>query len=404
MIQQIIHRFLKRRHFWRYATFGEVAELYASRMMTMFAFRFVMAFGSVYLYKLGYSVAEIALFWALYYGIKTVAVPVAAVVVAQIGPKHGLFIANLLFAAGLACLMAAPTFGVSVIILWCFIQGGAGTLNNLCYMIDFSKVKHNNHAGKEIGFMNIVEKIAAGTSPLVGGVVASLFGPTWAFALSISLFILSAIPLFRTAEPVKTHQKISLRGFPWKKTWRSLRANSSLGVDIVASGVAWNLFISVAIFASDGDELYAKIGAFTSISMVVALATSYVFGRLVDRRQGLLLLRSTVVVNSLLHLLRPTVSTPSGIILTNAVNEAAYTGYSLAFTRGEFDLADTPGYRIVYLSLMEIAGNAGATIATLALALFATMYGSISGLTVFYVFAAFVTLLIAAPRFPLYKR
>ena len=138
--------------------------------------------------------------------------------------------------------------------------------------------------------------------------------------------------------------------------------------------------------------------------MVVALATSYVFGRLVDRRQGLLLLRSTVVVNSLLHLLRPTVSTSSGIILTNAVNEAAYTGYSLAFTRGEFDLADTPGYRIVYLSLMEIAGNAGATIATLALALFATMYGSISGLTVFYVFAAFVTLLIAAPRFPLYKR
>ena len=37
---------------------------------------------------------------------------------------------------------------------------------------------------------------------------------------------------------------------------------------------------------------------------------------------------------------------------------------------------------------MEIAGNAGATIATLTLALFATMYGSISGLTVFYVFAA----------------
>ena len=78
----------------------------------MFAFRFVMAFGSVYLYKLGYSVAEIALFWALYYGIKTVGVPVAAVVVAQIGPKHGLFIANLLFAAGLVCLMATNNSGI----------------------------------------------------------------------------------------------------------------------------------------------------------------------------------------------------------------------------------------------------------------------------------------------------
>jgi len=403
MIQQLIHRFLKRRHFWRYASFGEVAELYASRMMTMFAFRFVMAFGSVYLYKLGYSVAEIALFWALYYGVKTVVAGVAALIVAQIGPKHGLFIANILFAVGLACLMVAPIFGLSAIIAWCFVQGFAGTLNNLCYMIDFSKVKHANHAGKEISYMNIVEKVAAGSSPLIGGVVASLFGPSWAFTLSIALFILSAVPLFRTAEPVKTHQKISLRGFPWRKTWRSIRANASLGVDVVASGVAWNLFMSVAIFASDGDELYAKIGAFTSVSLVVALAMSYIFGRLVDNKQGLLLLRSTVIVNSLLHLLRPTISTPTGIVLTNAVNEAAYTGYSLAFTRGEFDLADTPGYRIVYLSLMEMAGNAGATIATLAMALFAVLYGSIGGLSIFYVFAAFATLLIAAPRFPMYK-
>lgn len=404
MIQQLIHRFLKRRHFWRYASFGEVAELYASRMMTIFAFRFVMAFGSVYLYKLGYEVAEIALFWALYYAVKTVSAGGAAFVVARIGPKHGLLVANILLAAGLACLMMAPVFSLPAIIAWCFVQGIGGTLNNLCYVTDFSKVKHANHAGKEISYMNIVEKVAAGLSPLIGGVVATLFGPLWAFALSIALFVLSAVPLFHSAEPVKTHQKISLRGYPWRQTWRSIRANSALGIDIVASGIAWNLFISVAIFANDGDELYAKIGAFTSVSLVVALATSYLFGKLVDHRQGLLLLRSSVIINSLLHLLRPSVSTATGIVLTNAANEAVSTGYTLAFTRGEFDLADTPGYRIVYLSLMEVAGNAGATVAALAMALFATLYGSAEGLMVFYVFAAFATLLIATPRFPLYKR
>ena len=400
MVQELIHRFLKRRHFWRYATFGEIAELYASRMMTMFAFRFVMAFGSVYLYKLGYSVAEIALFWALYYGVKTVVAGPIALIIARIGPKHGLLLANILFSVSLVCLMVAPIYGITVIILWCFIQGFAGTLNNVCYLTDFSKVKHTRHAGKEIGYMNIVEKIAAGVSPLVGGVVATVFGPSWAFLLSIALFILSAVPLFRSAEPVKTHQKISLGGFPWRRTWRSLRANAGFGVDVVASGVAWNLFISVVVLANDGDELYAKIGFFTSISLVVALAASHVFGRLVDRKQGLLLLRTSVIVNSILHLARPTITTSTGIILTNAANEAAYTGYTLAFTRGEFDLADTPGYRIVYLSLMETSGNAGATIATLAIALFATMYGSVGGLTIFYVFAAFATLLMAAPRSP----
>lgn len=404
MIQQLIHRFLKRRHFWRYATFGEIAELYASRLMTLFALKFVMAFASVYLYKLGYDIATIALFWALFYGVKTVSAPIVAFVVARIGPKHGVLMANIIFAISLCFLLLAEPYGSVMVFIWCISQGFAGSLNNVCYMTDFSKVKHSNHAGKEIGFMNIVEKVAAGLSPVVGGVIASLFGPSWSILLSIALFLLSAVPLFRSAEPVKTHQTLTLRGLPWKTMWRSLRSNSALGVDVVASNMAWVLFISVAVFAQDGNELYAKIGVLTSISLVVALASSYVFGRLIDHKQGLLLLKSSTIVNSLLHLLRPTISTPTGIVLTNGINEAAYTGYSLAFTRGEFDLADTPGYRIVYLSLMEITGNAGATLASLAIALFASLYGAVDGLMIFYVFAAFATLFIATPRFPIYKR
>ena len=404
MIQQLIHRFLKRRHFWRYATFGEIAELYASRMMTMFAMKFVMAFASVYLYKLGYEIAVIALFWALYYGVKTLDVPIVALILARIGPKHGVFIANILFAVGLCFLFLAEYYGVSMVFAWCIIHGFAATLNNVCYMTDFSKVKHANHAGKELVFMNIVERVAAGISPLVCGIIASLFGPSWAILLAVALFVFAAVPLFRTAEVVKLNQKLTLRRYPWRATWRSMRANGALGVDVVASNMGWVMFMSVAIFASDGNELYAKIGALTSISLVVGLASSYVFGRLVDNKQGLLLLRSSAVVNSLVHLLRPTISTPTGIILTNSVNEVAFTGYSLAFTRGEFDLADTPGYRIVYLSVMEVAGNAGATIAALSIAAFVSAYGNLGGFSVFYVFVAFVTLLIAAPRFPLYKR
>ena len=66
MIQALIHRWLLRRHFWRHATFSEIAELYASRLMTMFALRFVMVFASVYLYKLDYDLIFIALFWAVF--------------------------------------------------------------------------------------------------------------------------------------------------------------------------------------------------------------------------------------------------------------------------------------------------------------------------------------------------
>lgn len=404
MIQRFIHRFLKRRHFWRYASFAEVAELYASRLMTMFALKFVIAFASVYLYKLGFSVTLIALLWALYYGAKLIAVVPVSLILARIGPKHGVFMANVLFAAGLGLLLLAEEYGTPIVIAWCLVHGSAGTLNNICYRTDFSKVKHNLHAGKEIGIMNVVEKIGAGLSPLIGGAIASFFGPVWAIWLTVVIFLLAAVPLFRTGEQVKRNQTITLRGFPWRSAWRSMRAGSGLGVDVMATSTAWTLFISVVVFAGDGDELYVKIGALASISLVIAFVASYLFGNLIDRKQGLLLLRSSAIANSLLHLLRPAVSTPTGVLLTNSINEVAYTGYSLAFIRGEFDLADTPGYRIVYLSLMEIWTALGAVVAALALAGFSYLYGEIGGFSVFYVFAAFATLLIAAPRFPLYKR
>ena len=404
MIQQIIHRFLKRRHFWRHATFSEVAELYASRLMTMFALRFVMVFASVYLYKLEYSLVFIALFWAAFYVLKIVFIAPSALIAARIGPKHGLFMANVTLAVALTFLFFSAELGISAIIVWCILQAFGAELNNLCYQIDFSKVKHVDHAGKELGFMTIVEKIASGISPLVGGIVAALFSPTSAMLLSVLMFLLSAVPLFRSAEPTKTRQHITLKGYPWRKHWRSLRASVALGADVFASTNGWVIFVTIVVFAGNGNEVYAKIGALASVGVIVALLASHLFGRLIDRRQGLLLLKSMVYLNAFIHVLRPTITTAPGVLLTNSVNDVATTGYNMAFMRGQFDLADTPGYRIVYLALVEAFANFGAALSALVLAMLMSVVGDVGGLSVFFVYTAIFTLLIATPRFPLYSR
>ena len=403
MINQLIHRFLKRRHFWRHASFSEIAELYASRLMTMFALRFVMVFASVYLYRLDYSILFIVLFWAAFYLLKVVFVVPAALIAARIGPKHGLFIANVVFAVSLMFLYFSAEAGMAAIVVWCILQAFAGELNNLCYQVDFSKVKHSDHAGKEIGFMTIVEKIASSSSPFIGGIVAAMFGPASAMILSVGFFLLSAVPLFRTAEPTKLRQQLTLRGYPWRDSWRSLRASVGLGADVFTSTTAWVLYITVIVFAGDGNEIYAKIGILTSLGLVVALLASYVFGRLIDHSQGLLLLRTSVYVNSLVHFLRPTVASPIGILVSNASNDVATVGYNMAFTRGQFDLADTPGYRIVYLALVEVFANLGAGVAALCLAGLIILYGT-DGLSVFFVAMAAFTLLIATPRFSIYRK
>ena len=213
MLQRIIHRILARRHFWRYSTFDEVAELYASRMLRVFALRFVTTFSSIFLLNEGYSLLFLCFFWTVFYGLKVIMSWPAAKIAAYFGPKHGTLYSNIAAAVGVIFLALVPSLGLPALLTWCVIQGFSATLYDLCYLIDFSKIKHTEHAGKEIGFMNIIEKIATGLSPVAGGVIATMWSPIAAMILSAVMFLLSAWPLLLTKEPVHTRQKISLTGF-----------------------------------------------------------------------------------------------------------------------------------------------------------------------------------------------
>jgi MFS family permease len=405
MIQTLIHRLLQRRHFWRYATFGEVAELYASRTLRLFALRIVTTFTSVYLLLEGYNLVFLAFFWAAFYLVKVVFAYPSARIIAYFGPKHATLYSNIISAIGMVFLPFTTDYGLYALVPWLILQSLSGTLNDLSYLVDFSKVKSIDHAGKEIGYMNIFEKVAGGLSPVIGGFLAFWIGPEIVMALSAILFLLSAVPLFKTGEPTRLHQKLEFRGFPWRTTWRSLVAETAIGFDIFTTGSAWTLFMAIVIFAGNGDEMFAKIGVLTSIALFAALGSSYAFGKLIDRRRGRELLIISSVVNSLVHVFRVFVTTPAGVAATNVINESTTTGYSMAFTRGMFDTADNTGRRIVYLFFIEIVINFGAALGALVLGgLAMILHDDAMSIRATFIIAAVVVLLIATPRFMLYRK
>lgn len=405
MLQFILHRLFRRRHFWRHATFSEIAELYASRMLRIFALRIIAVFTSVYLFQEGFSLVFIALFWAAFYGLKILFSWPAAFLIARIGPKHVTLMSNIVSAVAMVFLPFAPEYGLYVLIPWNILQALSSSSNDLAYLVDFSKVKSVVHAGKELGYMNIIEKVGTGLSPLIGGALAYFYSPESVMLFSAVLFLLSSIPLLLTAEPIATHQKLTLRGFPWKSTWRSIVAEGAVGYDVFVTGTVWSLFMTVVIFANSGSDIYFKIGAFASVALFAALASSYIFGKLIDHRRGRELLQTGVILNSLLHTLRPFIASPAGIILINSANEVATTSYSMAFMRGLFDTADRSGQRIVYLAWVEVMVNVGAALAACLLAVFFILFDSSNfGFTAFFVTSAFITLIIATPRFALYRK
>lgn len=406
MLQYIIHRILQRRHFWRHATFGEVAELYASRMMRIFALRLVTVFTSVYLLQLGFSLFFIMLFWAGFYFMKIIFSSPSALMVARLGPKHATFISNIVSALAMALLPLSvhPRYGLLALIAWCTLHAYSGAMNDIAYLVDFSKVKNPLHAGKELGFMNIVEKVATGISPFLGGAIAYLLGPQSIMVLSAVFFLLSALPLFATAEPTETHIKLRFRGFPWRTTWRSMVAQGAVGVDVFTTMTVWSVFLALTVFGIESNRVYAEIGFITSITLIVTIIISQTFGKVIDHRHGGRLLKIGTIANSIVHVIRIFVRTPFEAVATNVANEFSTAGYNMPFMRGMFDTADFSGRRIEYMYFMEVAMNFGGLIATLLLAGMLTIFSPTESLHYFFGLAAIMTLLIATPKFALYKK
>jgi MFS family permease len=359
---------------------------------------------SVYLYKLGYGLEFIAGYWAVYYLLKVFITFPAAKYVAHTGPKHAILLSNILYIPAMIIFSFVPTAGIWAIIATGLLQGVSATIYDLGYLVDFSKVKNVEHAGKEIAYMNILEKIAKGLSPVIGGLLAFIAGPQATMWVAAGLFAVASVPLLQTSEPAKSRNGFVFRGFPWRMAWRSMVAETGVGFDVVASGTVWSLYIAIAILGVGGNAVYAQLGALLSVVMLVAIVSSYAYGKLIDKRRGGELLFYSVMADAIVHASRPFVSTVGVTVSTNIANEVATTGYAMAFTRGIFDTADLSGFRITYLACIEVMANVGAMLAGVLFLVAVLLFGEVAGMRYFFFGAAVFVLIIAIPKFNLYRK
>jgi MFS family permease len=405
MLKNYVYNLLVRRHYWRHASFSEIAELYISRILRVVGINVASGFASVYLYQLGYSLIFITLIWAFYFVFKVLVLRYAAVYAARYGPKHGILLSNILYIPAMVALGLVPELGLWAVAAWMLSLALSTSIYVLCYNIDFSKIKSFDHAGKEIGFMNIFEKVSVGVSPILGGLVALLFGPQTVMLVGAFVFLISALPLMSSSEQIPTKKRLNFDGFPWRMVMRSIVSRSGIGIDYVATFYAWSMFIAVAIFPGFGNEIYITLGALSAVTIVSASITSYVYGRLIDRDKGGELLKYSVLLNSVIHASRAFVASPAAVVTTNVANEISTSGMQMSYTRGMYDTADISGDRVVYLMLTEMSANLGASIAWLVLAGCVAMTNSdVWGLKTFFFVAALGTLIIGTAKFQMYRK
>ncbi len=398
MIRKIIHKLLYKRHYWRLASFDEIAELYVSRLMTVFALNLVSMFAGIYLYKLGYSIIYIGIFYMLLYFLRSAMLVASAHYIARFGPKHSTLMAAVLQILSFAAFALVEVYGLPAVIIFGLLQKAAGSLYDMAYMTDFSKVRHPEHIGKELGMMQVIERAGKLVAPFVGGLVASLFSLQITIIVASLSFLLAALPLLRTAEPIKLGEKISYRSIKWRDWLPSMVSYSALGYAYQISTLAWGLFLMLAVFRESGQGIYAIIGTLSSLSILLSMYMARMFGKLVDRRKGRELLTFGAFGNSLSSVLRAFVDSALSVVLLKVLIELSTSASRMSIKRVVLDIADSSGQRLVYLSMVLIASAVGSGLACLVMVLLVWVFGPIDGLKLAFMVAGLYQLLLLASR------
>lgn len=397
MLKQISHRVLAKRHFWRYASFTELNELYVSNMLRAVAGSLFGIFVPVYMLGSGYSIIAICMYFVLYFVMRAVADILTAHIVAYIGPKHAWILSHLSSIAALICLLGIGStpwlFWLSAIFnAWC------ASLMWIPLHVDFSKIKDVEHNGKEQGFMMILQKVGGAVGPMLGGYIAATYGPQLTIIVSIIIYTLSLIPILSTPEQVQTRQKIQFKGFPYKKVWRDIVSHAAQSTDATVSNSMWPLFLTLAVFTSTAG--YEEIGFASTISLIAAIVITYMYGRVLDGKHPLVLLRISTVANSLVYIARITVKNILGVVATNIGNEAAFTGQWMATNKGMYvSVDDLPGHRIAYFTILQATGELVKCLVWVLLAVLTLFVSTVSAIQICFAVTGLLALLVLVERY-----
>ena len=378
MFKKILKPFLKIRNYWQYISFDEMAVLYVSKNMRVFATKLTSTFSLIYIYKFTHSIWIVPICILIYYIAKFVGSIVALFYISKNGPKHGMLLANILFIPALVLMASMGIFGkemgLVIALISAVFKGISTSVENISYNVDFSKAKTAKKVGKQLGISYILEHISSSITPAVGGFLAIFFGVEKLFVVSSVILVLTTIPLLTTKERVKPVRKISFRGFPWQNYKHLL-------VICYSCGMAWNsLYIwsfFAPVFLLKGINAYGSAGVLSSISSIAALVSAFIYGKVIDKNKERGLLKIGAVFMGLVFSLRIFISSnPLLLGILEIIAAMAMNGFNMANFKGLYGEADESGMRMQYLFLYEIGMN---TVSVVAISLFVILFFALQG-------------------------
>jgi len=324
--------------------FTELNEIFAVMSLRSFVTSMIGMFVPIYMYTLGYSLADIFLLHVIMFSTEILFEYVAARTISSFGPKHAIALSMPFLVAHFWMLSTIHTYGWPI---WSIaIMGGISlALYWEGYNYDFSRSKTKGGVTKDISRLHIILAVLGTIAPFIGGTIATKYGFSVLYTVILVLLMLVFIPLIWFREK-HIKRKFELSKVKFANITSELVSYGGSGMEASVAITIWPLFVFAIVGTAQ------KVGLVTSISLILSIVVTYFVGVKVNNRNRHSFVKFGGIVDSLIYILVMFVETFGQILSLNFARSLVGAVRSAPFT-SEYYLHADEGSRAEYIYIME---------------------------------------------------
>ena len=303
----------------------EMDELYVSIGIKALAQSIIQIFIPIYLYKLGFSISTIALYYIIFFTSITFFMYFSMRLNYHLGLKKVLslgtfvligyyFLLDQLSKGNIHYSIVAITLGLSMAIYYS------------SFHIYFTKFSDKKHEASEISIIRALFRFAAIIGPLIGAFLITKGSFRASFLIVSGLLFISIFPLFLTKDKKINNPKISINRILKADSKKKGLAYIASGIIGVTAGILWPLFIFLNI------KKVITLGFIISIGSLITIFFLFMIGKIADKHKRKML-EVGIYSHSITWPIRLFFLTPVGIFIMNMLSSITLLMIDLPFSK-----------------------------------------------------------------------
>lgn len=345
----------------------ELQKLYWSQGFSSLAGGLVAIFIPIFLLKLGYSLAAVLIYMALYGLFCIPTLYLALLLVPKLGANRSMGIGSLCLAIFLVFLITLPSHhwplpALAVLAAW------VNSTYWPAFHANFAVARTPKESSRQLSYIYVVIAIAGAVSPAIGGILATAFNINLVYAIAAVTFIISALPMMVGRKGYRPAD-FNLKELNFSNVKPDLSSYGGWAIIESTEQVIWPIMIFMIVSS------YASIGLLSSVVVATGILTTLYVGRRLETRGEKHYIKEGSATMSVTNVGRIFAGGVSGVFGMNLISGISFHLLSVSlFTRFYRHVAH--GDTLEYLFAME------------------SIYGL--SLAVFYFILALLTLVFSA--------